>query len=125
MNGGIFLLAMSILIGALFIAVSVPLVLRKVPPNKWYGLRIPAAFSDETVWYEANARMGKDMLRLGVLTITAGIVLHFAPMPLWAEVLVWCGIVEGGVIAVLIRSWRYADQLFKKQQQASEREKIA
>ena len=125
MNGGIFLLAMSILIGALFIAVSVPLVLRKVPPNKWYGLRIPAAFSDETVWYEANARMGKDMLRLGVLTITAGIVLRFAPMPLWAEVLVWCGIVEGGVIAVLIRSWRYADQLFKKQQQASEREKIA
>ena len=111
MNSDIFLLAMSTFIGALFIAISVPLILKKVPPNKWYGLRIPATFSDETVWYEANVWVAKDMLRLGVLIIIAGVALHFAPMSLGGRVLVWVGVVEGGIIAVLVRSWRYANRL--------------
>ena len=111
MNSDIFLLAMSTFIGALFIAISVPLILKKVPPNKWYGLRIPATFSDETVWYEANVWVAKDMLRLGVLIIIAGVALYFAPMSLCGRVLVWVGIVEGGIIAVLVRSWRYANRL--------------
>ncbi len=121
MSDDIFLLTASMSIGALLIAMSVPLILKKIPPNKWYGLRIPATFSDETVWYEANVWMAKDMLRLGVLTIIAGAVLSFVPMPLWGKVLIWCGIVEGGIIVVLIRGWRYANQLLERQRQ--EREK--
>ena len=123
MNDDIFLLAMSTFIGTLFIAVSVPLILKKVPPNKWYGLRIPATFSDETVWYEANVWTAKDMLKLGVLIIIAGAALHFAPIPLWGKILVWVGIVEIGVMTMLIRGWRYANQLLKKQQKEGNREK--
>ncbi len=121
MGRDIFLIAMSVFIGSLFIAISVPLNLKRVPPNKWYGLRIPATLSNETVWYDANAWMAKDMLKLGVLVIIAGVVLHFTPIPLWGRVLVWAGIVEGGVIAVLIRSWRYANNLLKMQQQEGKR----
>ena len=125
MNDDLFLLAMSTFIGALFIAIFVPLILKKVPPNKWYGLRVPATFSDETVWYEANVWMAKDMLKLGVLIIIAGAALHFAPMPLWGRGLVWVGIVEGGIIAVLVRSFRYADQLLEREQQVGKSEKTS
>ena len=37
-------------------AVAVPLARRRVPPNAWYGLRVPATFADREVWYAANAR---------------------------------------------------------------------
>ena len=37
----------------LMVGLSIPLILRRVPQNSLYGLRIPATFADESVWYEA------------------------------------------------------------------------
>ncbi len=124
MNDNAFLLATSIFTGVLFIAIAIPLILRRVPPNSWYGLRVPATFSDETVWYEANVRTAKDILMLGVIVIAVGVALYYTPIPLWSKVLVWSGIVVGGVIAVLIHGWRYANRLLRKQQ-ATGREETA
>lgn len=39
---------------ALFVALSIPLLLRKVPPNVVYGYRTRATLGDEELWYEAN-----------------------------------------------------------------------
>lgn len=39
-------------------AISVPLVLRWVPPNGLYGFRVPATLADRRVWYAANAASG-------------------------------------------------------------------
>ena len=43
---------------ALFILLSIPLVLRKVRPNVVYGYRTRATLADESLWYEANAYFG-------------------------------------------------------------------
>jgi hypothetical protein len=43
---------------ALFVMLSIPLVLRKVRPNVLYGYRTRATLADETLWYEANAYFG-------------------------------------------------------------------
>ncbi len=43
---------------ALFVLLSIPLVLRKVRPNVVYGYRTRATLADETLWYEANAYFG-------------------------------------------------------------------
>jgi hypothetical protein len=39
----------SLALGILLIAISVPLVRRRLPPNAGYGLRVPATFADEWV----------------------------------------------------------------------------
>jgi uncharacterized membrane protein len=43
----------------LFVAISLPLMLRRVPPNRAYGYRTRATLTDERIWYEANAYFGR------------------------------------------------------------------
>lgn len=40
-------------------------------PNRWYGLRLPATFADEQVWYDANAVGGRDMMLLGAVLVVS------------------------------------------------------
>lgn len=58
-----------------FVVLAIPLMRRRVPPNDWYGLRVAATFADESVWYDANAGSGRDLLVLGL----AQIVVSLAP----------------------------------------------
>lgn len=44
---------------AVFVIISIPLILRKVPRNIVYGFRIRATLEDDFVWYAANAYFGK------------------------------------------------------------------
>jgi|HubBroStandDraft_2_1064218.scaffolds.fasta_scaffold748579_1 hypothetical protein len=47
--------------GLLLFGMSLPLMLRKVPMNRWYGIRIPAAFDSEQGWYDVNAYGGRQL----------------------------------------------------------------
>jgi uncharacterized membrane protein len=51
----------------LLIALAIPLWMRRVPPNRFYGVRTRATLADEGRWYEVNARCGQDLLVSGVL----------------------------------------------------------
>ena len=46
-------------IGAMSVVVSVPLILRWIPMNRWYGIRTRKAFASEENWYAINAYGGK------------------------------------------------------------------
>ena len=48
------LLYMYVIFGLLLAALSVPMLLDKVPPNPWYGFRVPSTLADETLWYKIN-----------------------------------------------------------------------
>ena len=61
--------------GLVFVGLAIPLVKRRVTPNALYGLRVPATFADEWVWYEANALTGRDMLYIGFFQIAAAVLL--------------------------------------------------
>lgn len=74
------------------IGIAVPLILRSVPPNRFYGFRVPATLNDERLWYDVNARAGVDMLLVGagmlaIVGAGAAGVLSDRVMPLVA--LVW------------------------------------
>jgi hypothetical protein len=75
------------------IALSVPLIRRKIPMNDWYGMRIPAAFESDERWYEINAYGGRILLGWGVgvaLIAGAGLLLerrHWVTYA-WAALLV-------------------------------------
>ena len=69
---------------------SVPLILRVVPPNGVYGFRTSATFSDPAIWYSANAFLGWALL---VAAITGATLLIMLPSTakrwrLWVSFLV-------------------------------------
>ncbi|MDB4883257.1 MAG: hypothetical protein JWL95_2023 [Gemmatimonadetes bacterium] len=59
------LLASAVLI----ILLAIPLWIRRVPRNRFYGVRTPATMADETLWYDVNASCGRDLLVAGVLVL--------------------------------------------------------
>ncbi len=76
-------------IGVLTVLVSIPLVLRKVPMNHVYGIRLAKAFVSSDNWYEINAYGGKLLLGFGVfLLVVAYVGRDAAPPPTspWAPV---------------------------------------
>ena len=52
-----------------------PMIQRSGKPNWVYGLRVPATLADDWVWYEADARSGRDPFVLGVVQLLAALFL--------------------------------------------------
>ena len=52
--------------GALFVALGVPLAMKKVPPNAWYGFRTARTLASPEVWYTVNRSSGRDLILAGV-----------------------------------------------------------
>ena len=46
--------------GLLLIILAVPLIQRRVPPNIWYGFRLPQTLNDPEIWYAVNEYGGRD-----------------------------------------------------------------
>jgi uncharacterized membrane protein len=62
-------------IGALFVAIALPLIMRRVPPNHFYGVRTPKTLSDSTIWYSINRSAGIDFAIAGVVIAIAAFVV--------------------------------------------------
>jgi len=94
------------------IMVGIPLAGRRIPPNRWYGLRVPATFADPWVWYEANALIGRDLMLLGALMLVLAFALPRVASLSPARYTAVCGtIFVAGSVALAIRSWRRANRL--------------
>ena len=69
-------------IGLLMALVSVPLIRRKVPMNRVYGIRVSKAYISEHNWYEINAYGGKLLFVFGIFLLAYGwFSLDFVPPP--------------------------------------------
>jgi uncharacterized membrane protein len=53
-------------------ALGVPLLLRRIRPNPFYGFRTRATLNDQALWFEVNARTGADMIGSGVVLAAIG-----------------------------------------------------
>ncbi len=84
--------------GLLSTGLAVPLILRKVKLNGWYGFRTPKTMRDERTWYAANAFTGKLLLMWGLVVTFASIVLFFVPA-IRADVNLYSSLVTGVVFA--------------------------
>jgi uncharacterized membrane protein len=104
-------------IGVLFAMLGWPLAARKVGPNRWYGLRVPATFADRQVWYDANALAGRDMIVLGVILAAVSLLLPRVvrlPEPLYAGIC--AGLLAIGAMVMTARGWREANRLLRDRQ---------
>jgi uncharacterized membrane protein len=63
-----------VITGPLLVLLAIPLWARRVPPNRFYGVRTRTTFSDEALWYEINARSGRDLALAAALFTVANVV---------------------------------------------------
>ena len=57
------------IVGIIYIALGVPLLLGRIPPNAWYGCRTSKTLSSEEIWYPVNRVTGRYMIISGVAVI--------------------------------------------------------
>src|SRR5713226_5864994 len=90
----------------IFAIISVPPILRVVPPNGIYGFRTGATQSSQAVWYAANAFMGWALLVAAVVSATLLVVLPRTVRRwlLWATFLV-------PMFGAIVASFAYLGQL--------------
>ncbi len=114
-----FITALYVAAGALLMAAAVPLIRRRVPPNAWYGVRLPATFADEAVWYEVNARSGRELLVLGAAVVLLALAVP-ALLPAWPaerQALVPVAVVLASTLLLTLRAWRHAARLLQERRQ--------
>ncbi len=104
----------SLGLGLLLILMALPLLLKKVPPNEWYGLRVPATLQNQQVWYAANTWMAKRMIVVGVVIILGGVMVTRLPLNLALQGILWSAVVLIGVLVFAIGGWRYANKELAK-----------
>jgi hypothetical protein len=88
------------------VIIGVPLILRVVPPNGFYGFRTPATQSSSAIWYLANAFMGWTLV---VAAVVSAVLLMILPATVkrwvvWASFLV-------PVFAAILTSFVYLNRL--------------
>ena len=111
------LLPLFVAVGLLFIGLAIPLIRRRIKPNKTYGLRLPATFADEWVWYEANARTGRDLIYGGLCQLTAAVLL--LPVPFIAYVLINAAVILASTLWMVVAGTSRAERLLKQRREYS------
>jgi uncharacterized membrane protein len=102
-------------VGLLMMGVATPLIRRRIGPNHAYGLRIPATFADREVWFEANAKSGRDFFVLGIVQLILGLGLAGVPVR-WQKVYIIADVViliAGAVLCLIVGS-RRAERLLAR-----------
>ncbi len=65
----------ALIIPLSIVAVSVPLILQKVPRNRFYGFRTPFTMSSNEIWYYSNKISGIAMLFAGLFWLLLNLTL--------------------------------------------------
>ena len=65
-------------VSALFVALALPLALRRIPRNAVYGYRTRATMADDETWYDANAWFGWSLVASSVGGAFVAWAIHLA-----------------------------------------------
>jgi uncharacterized membrane protein len=105
-------------IGPVLVLFSIPLMFRWIPPNRFFGLRIPSTLRDASVWYDANALSARHLFGLGLFLVSLEFVL-----PLSARNATLCLVASIGFAAIIIADWRTANR-WERERNANGAEQI-
>jgi predicted Ser/Thr protein kinase len=78
-------------VGILFAGVSLPLWLRLVPMNSFYGVRLPSTFVSNERWYDVNAVFGRHLFGWS-LTVVAASIAGFYQLPRHQDAYAWAAL---------------------------------
>ena len=88
------------------VVISIPLILKVVPPNGVYGFRVAATQSSPAIWYSANAFMGWALL---VAAVISAMLLAILPSTVKRWLLLATFLVP--VFGAIVASFVYLNQL--------------
>lgn len=100
----------SILIGLCTIALSIPLLIGKIPPNPRYGFRFKRALENESLWYEVNRYGAKHFILWSLFLIAAGFAMApkgVLPDANWVD-LAWSLFVLLTYLIPTLMAWRFS-----------------
>jgi len=102
-------------LGVGMMGIAIPLILRRVRPNLWYGFRVPATLNNEQVWYETNAYAGRGLFAVGAVGVVAALGLGRVP-GLDVDTYAWAflGVFGVGMAIMLIASFRHLNRIKPK-----------
>ncbi len=63
--------------GLLIILIAIPLILRRIPPNGFYGVRVPKTLNNPDIWYPVNHFCGWTLLWSGIIASIVSVALFF------------------------------------------------
>ncbi len=90
-------------IGAATLLMSIPLILRRIPMNRVYGIRTRKAFASEGNWYALNSFGGWMFAAFGAfLLLFAFATRHVAPSPRAPEAVVFFVLPLLAIIPVIL-----------------------
>ncbi len=72
---------LNIFAGAVTVVVSIPLIVGWIPPNRWYGVRLPESSTSEENWYSINRLGGWVMIVWGAAMIGYGVYAQVCLRP--------------------------------------------
>jgi hypothetical protein len=98
-------------VAVLTILLSVPLVLRRVGMNSWYGVRFKKSFESEENWYKINEYGGRQLILWSI--VLGGIGGGTLFVPLEGRVLLVMLLACAPLILLIpaVTTWRWAKKL--------------
>jgi hypothetical protein len=95
--------------GALIWCLCLPLIWRKVPMNRFYGVRLREYYVSPKRWYEINEYGGRLLARWSLLIVLTGLAGFFLPFQLFS----WYCRIAGVIVLIsmfipLIQIMRWA-----------------
>lgn len=93
------------------ILISIPMLKRKIPMNRWYGARFKKSFESEENWYRINAYSAKQLITWSIPILIIGIVTLF--LPLEGNMWLFNAIASSALLVIVpcLISYRYAKKL--------------
>jgi hypothetical protein len=87
-----------LLLCALTAVAGVPLILKLIPPNEFYGLHTERAMSRSEIWFEVNRMAGWALVAAAAITALAVMIWSGTLLrPFWRQFLVYLVMVAAAV----------------------------
>lgn len=107
------------ILGALLIALNIPLARRKIAPNQWYGFRTPKTLSSPEIWYPVNEYAARRGIYLGAAIIIACLLSFLFAPSLTTFTVTQAAITLIGLAIILLGSLRQIRKLSISKQGAN------
>jgi hypothetical protein len=108
-------LGVGLALGVLIVIAALPLILKRVHPNRYFGL-VTLRHRSRTTWYTANRFLGITLLLAGLVTILVTVIIWLAKPSSLAGSNKKLAAVEAGIvivpaaIAYVVSAFRYRNR---------------
>ena len=98
--------------GLLLALLSLPLMMRKIKPNPYYGFRVSATLENPEIWYTVNQYFAKRQLAAALIEIASATGLYFWPdITVDTYALSVLGVFVVTFSIAIIQGWRHIKKL--------------